>query len=161
VRRELELRPWPYIVVGYVLAPFAGLTVIFLSWLARVPWIGWGEEPGMWLVVIAAGEVAGIVIELVLVTPLLIGFNRYRWRWLSGQAGVLFGAAVGIALALLLEPPAVWIDDNGGNRPIAILHYLAVVVLPFGAAWATWALVFRLTAMRVAPPPEAIGAVFE
>jgi predicted lysophospholipase L1 biosynthesis ABC-type transport system permease subunit len=49
------------------------------------------------------------VVEAVVIVPILLGFQRYRWGWLNGWTAAAIGAAIGAifwTVALILTTPA-------------------------------------------------------
>ena len=171
---RFELRPWPYIVAAYLLAPLAAATPLWLLMLAIA---ALGRNTGMsttwltWIGLNLLGLVVGLPIELVVVTPLLIGFHRYRWRWLNGWTGAGLGflavAAIGLIYMLAMGLPT---PQSGPNRFSAFDHgvrtpmgwfvviAVALFVGPFGVvpAW-----VLRLVAVRRARSDPAIADTFD
>jgi hypothetical protein len=109
-RNPLKLRPPPFVALGYVLGPAAGLTVLWLLMLLDVI-----VEPGrgysgmallsfafFYVYLIIIGVAVCVVFELVFITPLLVAFQRHRWRWLNGWTGALIGFALAFAASLLV-----------------------------------------------------------
>jgi hypothetical protein len=50
--------------------------------------------------VVTSAAIVCLAIELLVVTPLLVGFARYRWRWLNGWTGAALGFSAGALLGL-------------------------------------------------------------
>ena len=48
------------------------------------------------------GGVICVAVEIFIVTPILLGFRRYRWRWLNGWSGSFAGFLTGAGVFLLL-----------------------------------------------------------
>ena len=49
---------------------------------------------------IAFGGLACIAVELLIVTPILYGYQRYRWWWLNGSTAVAIAFAIGASCSL-------------------------------------------------------------
>jgi hypothetical protein len=144
--KSLELRPLPYIAAGYVLGPIGGLTALWLLWIASMvagrlhPW---DHALMMWLYMIVVGGAICLAVELVAVTPLLIGFSRYRWRWINGWTAVVIGFLAGAAIG---SPPLYWAFTMLGAQFSAGTAFVFPLML--GMVGAVAALVFRLIAVR-------------
>jgi hypothetical protein len=97
----LELRSWWAVALGYVVAPLVALTALWLYLV--VPGILSSESGGfkaaealmIWGLIILFGGWACLTAEMLIVTPILIGFKRYRWRWMNGWSAVAIGFALG------------------------------------------------------------------
>ena len=163
-RRRLELRPPAVIAWAYVLGPTAGLTVLFLLMLigaifdtshtlARVA----GTSLAFFFIyLLIFGGLICLVVELVVITPLLVGFHRYGWRWLNGWTGALIGFALGFAPSLLLAARALVPYENYARQAAAYMWGLAIVSsAAIGAVGAVAAGVFRLLAVRRVDPEDA------
>ena len=102
-KSNLELRPLPFVALAYVVAPLVGLTAYWLAW-AVPSYIGPPLRVADALSVLVAMLVFGgficLVVELAILTPLLIAFGRYRWRWLNGWSGALIGFVIGFVFSL-------------------------------------------------------------
>jgi hypothetical protein len=99
------------------------------------------------------GGMIGFFVELVLVTPLLIGYQRHRWAWLNGWSAVGLGSLVGLLSAsatLGFAPPGLH-----GKTAVSPYHYNLVVGLSGAAAGAVSALILRLMAVRLVAPSSA------
>lgn len=144
--KSLELRPLSYIAAGYVFGPIVGLTVLWLLWIASTvagrlhPW---DHALMMWLFMIVVGGAICLLVELIAITPLLIGFRSYHWRWVNGWTAVAIGFLAG---AVIGPPPVYWTSTMIGARFFAG----AVLVFPLilGMVGGVAALVFRLIAVR-------------
>ena len=168
----LELRPIKFVAAAYVLAPLAGLTALLLA--IALPTAHPERGLAMWPLVLVVGGFVCLLIELVLVTPLLLGFRRHRWRWLNGWTGVALGFAVGAlassATALVSLGGGgtyVWgahdqvLVANGAWTPAGWRSWsgmLAGFAPQFGLGGAVAALVLRLVAVRAAPSRPATAS---
>jgi hypothetical protein len=107
-KSELTLRSWPVIALAYVLGPFVGLNALCAA--TTLPAIydpnfsPEGAATG-WFLVLFFGGIACLIVELVVVTPLLRGFNRHRWPWLNGWSGAAIGFLLGAVPWLILTAP--------------------------------------------------------
>jgi hypothetical protein len=148
----LGLRPLPCIAAGYALGPLAGLTVMWLSWLAQSvsdPQFLWGLAFRIWLLMIIVGGPVCLAVELAVVTPLLLGFRRYRWRWLNGWSALGAGFAVGTVFPLIAASLAHAARSEWG------LYDAVQASAGFGAVGTASALVFRLIAVGNEAHPRA------
>jgi hypothetical protein len=165
---RLQLRGLPMIVAAYAVAPLVAVSVAWLAWYGpfasplNSAWpIG---KTGAWQLMMLAGTPICLAIELVVATPLLFGFSRWRWGWLNGWSA----CAIGFLLAFLpvfavdAAAPAAGNVVNGvvfaanGARTLAGWISLASGDAPWGLAGLAVAVVFRLLAVRtVAAAPSA------
>ncbi len=150
-RSRLQLRRPAEIAWAFVLGPTAGLTVLFLLLL-----LGGIVDPAdairhvarlslafFYVYLLIFGGLVCLVVELVVITPLLMGFHRYRWVWLNGWTGALIGFALAFAPPLLLVMFAPGHPAAGPGWPATIIACAAVGVVGLTAAG-----VFRLLAVR-------------
>ena len=155
-RSRLRLKRPAEIAWAFVLGPTAGLTLLWLLLLVDSildPAHGLAHVARMslaffFIYLLIIGGVICLIVELVIVTPLLVGFHRYRWRWLNGWTAALIGFALAFVPALLL----VVLAPTQGPRPgwiETIVACAAVGVVGLAAAG-----VFRLLAVRTAAPGE-------
>jgi hypothetical protein len=153
----LRLKRPADIAWAYVLGPTAGLTVLFLLMLIAVMV---GPRPGLphvarmslaffYIYLLIFGGLVCLVVELAIVTPLLIGYHRHRWRWLNGLTGSLIGFALAFIPAMLVLALAPVMLTVRAGWIAAILTSAAVGVVGLVAAG-----VFRLLAVRTAAPGE-------
>lgn len=153
----LRLRRPAEIAWAYVLGPTAGLTALFVLMLVAGvldPSHAFARAARtslafFFIYLLIFGGLACLVVELVVITPLLIGFHRYRWRWLNGWTGALIGFALAFAPALLLAALA----PTHGPRPGLLATIAASAAI--GLVGLVAAGVFRLLAVRTASPDEA------
>lgn len=148
-RSPLQLRRPAEIAWAYVLGPAAGLTVLFVLMLAVGvvdPAHGLARVARLslaffYIYLLIFGGIVCLVVELVVVTPLLLAFSRYGWRWLNGWSG----AAIGFALAFL--PTLLVVElaprETHGGLIATLIACAAVGVVGLVAAG-----VFRLLAVR-------------
>ena len=175
VRREsqLRLRRPADIALAFVFGPAAGLTVLWLVLLIDAiiePSRGYHSLPTLsiaifYVFLLIIGGFVCLVVELVFITPLLIGFHRYRWRWLNGWTLALIGFVLAFTPALLLvalSPPTPGsVRDWGmatlvnGHRTAAGWALTVLVCAVIGLVGVVAAGVFRLLAMRRVDPAEA------
>lgn len=154
-----ELRPFGFIAAAYVLAPMAGLTTLWLT--IAVPGAPHLERAlAMWPPLLVCGGLICLLIEGVVVTPLLLGYN---WRWLNGWTAVALGFVVGdlasaaIAVTTLSNGVYLWgahhqvLIANGAWTAAAWQTWAAGFAPQFGLGGAVTALVLRLMAVRAVP----------
>ena len=108
--------------------------------------LGGGEA---WTVLWPAGVPVCLIAEIIFVTPLLVGFSRYRWRWLNGwtACGIGFLVAFLPVFAFDASPAGGEVVDGvvvGGGGWISLLLGAA----PGGSQASRTALMFRLIAVR-------------
>ena len=139
---SLELRSLPRVAAGYVLAPVAGLTTLWLIWI--VPNSPWPSALTIWGFMIAIGGAACLLVELLIVTPLLIGYRRYRWIWLNGRIAVAFAFAVGAMLALGWDVREAMHRYPGYSSwgPKGVVYFVNGVRTDAG--WRLWPITLRL-----------------
>jgi hypothetical protein len=159
VRREsrLRLRRPAEIALAFVFGPAAGLTVLFMLMLVSIMVDPRDLNPiprlmlaFFYVYLLIFGGIVCLAVELVVITPLLIGFHRYRWRWLNGWTGALIGFALAFLPTLLLVELAPHTD-----RPDAWILGI-VVSVAVGIVGLVAAGVFRLLAVRRASDAEDV-----
>jgi hypothetical protein len=110
-KSRLELRSIPVIALAFVVGPVVGLTC-FWALEVVVPGVVAADPSralAAWIGYVGEGGAVCLIIEAVVITPILVGFQRYRWGWLNGWTGAAIGAAVGAifwTVALILTTPA-------------------------------------------------------
>jgi hypothetical protein len=157
-RSQLRLKRPADIAWAFVLGPTAGLTVLFLLMLVAFMV---GPNPGLphiarmslaffYIYLLIFGGFVCLIVELVIVTPLLVGFSRYRWRWLNGWTAALIGFALAFVPTLLL----LTLAPTGLTVHVG---WIATIVTgaAVGVVGVVAAGVFRLLAVRTAAPGEA------
>jgi len=150
-RSALRLRSVPRIALAFALGPWAGLTAMTILEVLVPPSGGVGQENNVWegLVIyiglLGFGGAACLIVEFVIVTPLLLGFQRYRWRWLNGWTGAVIGFAIGFLPSLALA----FLDATDATpvTPAVWLQRLESAGL-FGSVGLVAAIVFRLIAVQ-------------
>jgi hypothetical protein len=159
---QLQLRSPPWIGLAYLVSPFCGLN----AWMA----LGFAFDPPSpssivegWLVVMVVGGIACLMVEMFAVTPILLGFHSFRWRWLNGWSaaaiGFLLAVAAWFAFTHLLplteeaeSPPGAW--SVGPWTLPGWAHTAArqaTQALWYGVIGLVAATVFRLIAVRPHP----------
>jgi hypothetical protein len=142
-RSRLELRSIPMIALGFVVGPVVGLTCF---WAIEVvaPGVVLSDPSralAYWIAYVGLGGAICLAVEAVVIVPILLGFQRYRWGWLNGWTAAAIGAAVGAifwTVALILTTPA------GPTKLLSEACDPAMVGL-------VAAIVFRLIAVRRSP----------
>ncbi len=96
----LKLRSWPVVALAYVFAPLIGVSIWYGA-LTVPDALGGNFRPlgaiPVWFSLLAMGTAAGLIVELVIVTPILIRFHRRRWPWFTRWVGAGFGFLLGFA----------------------------------------------------------------
>jgi hypothetical protein len=142
-KSRLELRSIPMIALAFVVGPVIGLTC-FWAIEVVVPGVVLSDPSralAYWIAYVGLGGAICLAVEAVVIVPILIGFQRYRWGWLNGWTAALIGAAVGAifwTVALILTTPA---------PPMKLL----TEAFDPGMVGLIAAIVFRLIAVRRAP----------
>ena len=138
---RLELRSIPMIGLAFVVGPVVGLSYL---WVVQIVLPGSAAADSSralaaWILYIAMGGALCLVVEAVIVTPILLGFHRYRWGWLNGWTAAAIGFALGfavwlVALAASHQPDSIW----DGAFEAGVVGLIAAIV-------------FRLIAVRRSP----------
>jgi hypothetical protein len=136
-----ELRSGPWVAAAYLLAPLASL--ILLSGFLAIPAIALNPstavvEIGPMGALLVSGEIGGLILELLLVTPILMAIRFLHWRWITRWVAALMGLAIGEAVALLMGGQGL-----GGDNQTLIRAGLIC-----GTVGAVAAVTFHLIAMR-------------
>jgi hypothetical protein len=148
---SLHLRRPADIALAFVLGPTAGLTVLWLLMMAESivdPAHGLAHVARLslaffYIYLLILGGFVCLVVELVVITPLLLGFHRYRWSWLNGWTGASIGFALAFLPTLLLVVLAPTAAAHRAGWLATIVACAAVGVVGLVAAG-----VFRLLAVR-------------
>jgi hypothetical protein len=158
---HLELRALPIVAVTYLLAPLIALTGYWAA-VALPHWtnpeVDRHQLVALWLLIAVWGGAVCLFLEFIFVTPLLIGFHRFRWRWLNGWTGALIGFGLGalpwLFFGILSVEPGSGASANGvilvedGHRTLEGWRALLRQAGGFGLIGVGSALVFRLCAVR-------------
>jgi hypothetical protein len=109
----LPLRPFVMVWVAYLLAPAAGTSAVWvLSQVANYLHLpiqlmtDWVPKPGSqlsfldFMFPLAVYTPLGFLVEVVFVTPILLVYRHYRWRWINTWSIAAIGLIVS-ALATL------------------------------------------------------------
>lgn len=150
-RSPLQLRRPAEIAWAFVLGPTAGLTVLFILMLLEgvvdpahaLAHVARLSLAFFFIYLLIFGGFVCLLVELVVITPLLMGFHRYRWAWLNGWTGALIGFALAFAPTLLLVVLAPMPNAHHAGWLATIAACAAVGVVGLTAAG-----VFRLLAVR-------------
>jgi hypothetical protein len=169
-----ELRPWPYILGGYLAAPIVGTAVAWLYVVASAALRLSTGVPDSGLIRIGMdliGLFFGFAIELIVVTPLLIGFHRWRWRWLNGWTGAGLGfltiSGPIFAFAVLSGVPQRIAAQHGphalSNGSQTVIAWISTIIasLALGPVGAASAWVLRLIIVRDASVAPSVASEFD
>jgi hypothetical protein len=149
-KKRLTLRSDRALLSAYLISPVAGLSALWLCLLifdVMNSSLSLGRDLLVLPWLFMFGGAICFIAEFVVVTPLLVGFQRYRWRWLNGWSACAIGFFMGqlpwlifVGGGILRGNPArtTWFE--------AILQSFAVGIVGFVAA-----LSFRLIAVRAEP----------
>lgn len=105
-RNAPEFRPASFVLLAYVAAPAASMGLI---WLVFSIWEGIAggytilDDLSALPLLIIVGGMAGMIAELLFVTPLLLAMRRYRWNWINIWWFAAYGLAVGEGCNLFLD----------------------------------------------------------
>ena len=163
-RSRLVLRSPGWIVLAYLVGPVCGITV----WVAAIgamlarP----GEIFAIWVLANFIGVPVCVVVETFVVTPILVAFSQFRWRWLNSWSGAVIGFLLATPTPYLLRslfPPdePAPTPDTWQVGPLIVpgwwheIANQALAIAWFGLIGLVAALVFRLIAVRTARPARA------
>lgn len=142
---RLELRSRSMIGLALLAGPIIGLSYL---WLVQVVLPGSAaanpsRAAAAWLLYVVLGGAMCLVVEAVVIAPILLGFQRYRWAWLNGATGAAIGFCLGFAFWVVAS--IVSGQDEGGSAK------LAAESLNPGVVGLIAAIAFRLIAVRRSP----------
>jgi hypothetical protein len=145
MKSQFELRSISMIVLALLLGPITGLTYL---WVVQVVLPGSAAaDPSRaiaaWLLYVVLGGAMCLAVEAIVVAPILLGFQRYRWRWLNGATGAALGFGLGFAFWFVASVVSGQ-DDGGWAR-------LGAESINPGLVGLIAAVVFRLIGVRGAP----------
>ena len=105
-RNAPEFRHAGFVLLAYMAAPTASMGLI---WLVFSIWEGIAggytilDDLSALPFLIIVGGTAGVIVELLFVTPLLLAMRRYRWNWINIWWFAAYGLAVGEGCNLFLD----------------------------------------------------------
>lgn len=150
----LALRSSKAITIAYIISPLAGPISL---WVFMILYDIYKDQFAPlrelfvlpWLLMV--GGVLALLVEFLIVTPLLMGFNRYRWRWLNGWTA----CALGFLASALPWLAVTALQILGANQTRTTWLEAFVQSAACGGVGLVGALVFRLIAVRAV---ESSGA---
>ena len=156
-RSRLELREDRSIGLAYIIGPAAGLLTLWL-WLVAFDFLGPAFSFGRDLLVLpwllTYGGLLCLLAELLIVTPMLIGFRRYRWSWLNGWTACALGFLLGA-----LGPFAILsVQISSGNQLHESWNRAFGISAACGSVGLVIALTFRLLAVRTVSIQSGSGS---
>lgn len=141
--KTLILKSGDAVMGAYVVAPLAGMTVLWASItlvdLCRSGFSSIVRDLLILVWIFPLGTIVCGLAEVVLVTPVLCGFSRYGWKWLNGWTAGLLGFLAGSVPLAILE---------GANVEAALNSVFT------GLVGLTVAVVFRLMAITTEAEPS-------
>lgn len=165
-RSRLVLRSPKFVALAYIVSPAVALTGYWLTIVIPI-WNNPSAVRDMFgptlALILMFGGFACLLMEIIFVTPILMGFRLYRWPWLNTWTAAAIGFALGfipwMSLSLLSDPPrsAYWLDGvglivNGERAMVGWLKALRESGM-LGAIGLVSALVFRLIAVTTEETP--------
>ncbi len=143
----LTLKAGPWVVLAYVVAPVVAIGLLVGSMPLLMGLAGPFDIRaliGPMILFLVYGLPVAVLFELVVLTPLLLGYRHFRWRWLNGWTGAALAfAIIGMAWILLaLVAAQVTVVTAAGW--LGVLGTAAWM----GSAAAAGAGIFRLIAVR-------------
>lgn len=108
---EFTLRSPPVIALAYFAGPLIGLTA-YWAWsvagalLHSAADVDLAAVGNLWFLIVFFGGAACLLVEILVVTPLLIGFSRRQWSWMNLWTALVIGFACGALPYLLLSMAA-------------------------------------------------------
>jgi len=164
---KLKLRSPLIVAIAYVVAASAGGIFFGLeTWVQNVldPATKALNEDHLFEFLFGCtllGAAVCVVVELTLITPLLFGFQQYRWVWLNGLTGALIGFMLGALPALLITSRSSADGTSellgyysGGHLTLAGWRHAISSALLIGPIGVICAVVFRVIAVRSCPDSE-------
>src|SRR5579872_7090246 len=96
-RRDLRLRAMPRVIVGYVVAPLAGLTAFWLAESAYLVVIDRELSTAFYslIPIVALGIGPAMIGEALIATPILLLLRLFRRTWPSAWVMSVVGIATG------------------------------------------------------------------
>jgi hypothetical protein len=149
-RNVLEFRRGSFVLLAYVAAPAAAMSLL---WLVFSIWEGIAgsytirEDLNALPFLVIGGGVAGMIAELLFVTPVLLVMRRYRWSWINTWWFAAYGVFVGEVCNLFLS--SVLSGHESGWR--SALQGISV----FGLVGLTAGIVFYRIAFQRPVPSES------
>jgi hypothetical protein len=145
MKSQLELRSISMIVLALLLGPIVGLSYL---WFVQIVLPGSAaadpsRAAAAWLLYIVLGGGLCLAVEAVVVAPILIGFQRYRWGWLNGATAAAIGFGLGFAFWFVASVVS-------GQGEAGWVKLAEESVNP-GVVGLIVAVVFRLIAVRRSP----------
>jgi hypothetical protein len=161
-KSRLQLRALPMIVAAYLVAPLVAVSGLWLVWygpFAARTSVAWPQGGQAWTLLFLGGVPLCLVAELIVATPLLVGFSRRRWWWLNGWTACGLGALLAFLPVFAFDAAAPADGDvvsgvvlaANGVRTGAGWISLLLADAPWALAGVTTALTFRLIAVRTTP----------
>ncbi len=95
-----------FVLLAYAVAPAASITLLWLGlsiYEGVVSRYTLSDDFAAFPQILTFGSIAGLLVELFLVTPFLLAFRRYRWGWLNTWWLTGYGLAIGETGYLLLR----------------------------------------------------------
>lgn len=146
----LEFRPGSFVLLAYVTAPAAAMSllwVVFSIWEGIAGSYTIRDDLNALPFLVIGGGIAGMFAELLFVTPVLLVMRRYRWSWINTRWFAAYGLFVGEVCNLFLS--TVLPGHESGWR--SALQGISV----FGLAGLTAGIVFHRIAFQRAVPSES------
>lgn len=141
--KNLIIKSRDAVAGAYIVAPLAGMTVLWTSItvldLCRSGFDAIVRDLLVLIWIFPLGTIVCGLAELVLVTPVLFGFSRYRWKWLNGWTAALLGFLAGSVPIMIFA---------GANAEAAVNSLFT------GLVGLTVAMVFRLMAITTETEPS-------
>jgi hypothetical protein len=146
--KTLILRP-ESVLLAYVLSPLASLGFIWAGltiYDLMQPDYSLLRDVLIFFWLFFVGGFVCVILELLIVTPVLILFERYHWRWLNGWSAAAIGFAVGAIFWLFIVFCEVW----SGGPVLSTLLETTLEASFLGLAGLVGGLTFRFIAVEKA-----------